>query len=526
MIKSIRIKNLRALRDTEEVDIKPLTILLGKNSSGKSTFLRTFPLMTQSSNKRLRNAIAWFDDNLVDFGDFSTSLNREAAKKDEAIEISLRLGKLEEYLKNPLSNYTYRQLVNSRIFNDSVVTVSFRSMPDGKGTYISEVAFGIRDEKVTISFSYKGKTGSISVNGTTVETPQMKWSEKHIFEFLPAIRIEVFEEDTTRYSYSRRYNFMENLRKWTVSPLLKYCSARFTHYEKLYSFINEWNIDKNECLERFKKFKPVKSLQDQIKKWSVNSAGFKKIYNNILAYKILANWDYLSVALGDYFRSCDYAAPLRAEARRYYRNQGLQTDVIDAYGRNTSEFIDSLTETQRQSYNEYLESVLKVNIVVRNNMGHQSMNVISGDAETNITDVGFGYSQILPIISKLWLMQTRNRFTARNYYKSLYAVATIEQPELHLHPAMQAKLADAFIHAAINEEAKTTIIVETHSPTIINRIGRRIREGYIKTEDVNVVVFDKADATVNTAVHQMSYNEEGQIEDWPYGFFEPKNDPF
>ncbi len=70
MIKFIRIENLRSLKDTGFVELRPLTLLLGANSSGKSTFLRSFPLFTQSVNKKLRGALSWFDDSLVDFGDF------------------------------------------------------------------------------------------------------------------------------------------------------------------------------------------------------------------------------------------------------------------------------------------------------------------------------------------------------------------------------------------------------------------------------------------------------------------------
>lgn len=73
MITSIGIRNLRSLRDTSEIDIKPITILVGVNSSGKSTFLRSFPLFTQSIIKPIRGSISWFDDSLVDFGDYETA---------------------------------------------------------------------------------------------------------------------------------------------------------------------------------------------------------------------------------------------------------------------------------------------------------------------------------------------------------------------------------------------------------------------------------------------------------------------
>ena len=46
-MQSIEIKNLRSLKDTGRVELKPITLLVGANSSGKSTFLRTFPLLKQ-----------------------------------------------------------------------------------------------------------------------------------------------------------------------------------------------------------------------------------------------------------------------------------------------------------------------------------------------------------------------------------------------------------------------------------------------------------------------------------------------
>lgn len=75
MINQLRIRNLRSLQDTEVVEIRPIMILLGANSSGKSTFLRSFPLFTQSVNKKLRGPISWFDSAYVDFGDFKTAMN-------------------------------------------------------------------------------------------------------------------------------------------------------------------------------------------------------------------------------------------------------------------------------------------------------------------------------------------------------------------------------------------------------------------------------------------------------------------
>ena len=47
MLQAVRIEGLRSLTDTGFIDIKPLTILVGENSSGKSTFIRFFPLLRE-----------------------------------------------------------------------------------------------------------------------------------------------------------------------------------------------------------------------------------------------------------------------------------------------------------------------------------------------------------------------------------------------------------------------------------------------------------------------------------------------
>ncbi|MEC4853537.1 MAG: AAA family ATPase, partial [Jaaginema sp. PMC 1079.18] len=68
-MEEIRIERLRCLSDTGDISIKPITILLGQNSSGKSTFLRVFPLLKQSVESRTTGPILW-NGRLVDFGNY------------------------------------------------------------------------------------------------------------------------------------------------------------------------------------------------------------------------------------------------------------------------------------------------------------------------------------------------------------------------------------------------------------------------------------------------------------------------
>lgn len=84
-MKKIRIENLRSLSDTGVIDIKPITVLVGKNSIGKSTFLRTFPLLKQTMITNRSEPILWYSPDLVDFGNFNVSL----CKKTKTDSINL-----------------------------------------------------------------------------------------------------------------------------------------------------------------------------------------------------------------------------------------------------------------------------------------------------------------------------------------------------------------------------------------------------------------------------------------------------
>ena len=88
----------------------------------------------------------------------------------------------------------------------------------------------------------------------------------------------------------------------------------------------------------------------------------------------------------------------------------------------------------------------------------------------SLVDVGFGTSQVLPIVFEL--MANKNR------------LILIEQPELHLHPSAQAEIAELFLDSIKN---KNQLVVETHSATLIERIRRLIRNGTFDPEDATII---------------------------------------
>jgi len=127
-------------------------------------------------------------------------------------------------------------------------------------------------------------------------------------------------------------------------------------------------------------------------------------------------------------------------------------------------------------------------------------------------DVGIGISQVLPVLVSAYAAKNR--------------VLAIEQPEIHLHPALQADLGDVFIQAALSHGNQC--IIETHSEHLLLRIMRRMRETAqgknqsrpaVKPPDV-MVLFVERDST-RSIVREMPLNERGElVKAWPGGFFE------
>lgn len=108
------------------------------------------------------------------------------------------------------------------------------------------------------------------------------------------------------------------------------------------------------------------------------------------------------------------------------------------------------------------------------------------------------------------------------------SLVTIEQPEIHLHPALQSELADVFIESALGER-KNTFILETHSEHLILRLLRRIRESRVQKPSSGVQKVTPDDIAIlfvlsterGSEVRQLRVDERGQLIDpWPGGFFE------
>ena len=319
----------------------------------------------------------------------------------------------------------------------------------------------------------------------------------------------------------------------SIKLLLSKCSGRLKNYVRLESVLRATTFDRGKFLNRMKYITNLKSFNDSVENWTVTTPDFKKLYSLYVLQKIPYVFEMINNEIAQFYKQCSYVAPMRAEANRYTRLQGLQVDEVDAFGRNMVEFVASQGPKAKLALDNYLKNLLGITIDVSDDSGQKTLHVRKDDEDFSIADVGFGYSQILAIATKMWhtqyLKQPEVLVGIYRYRTVQRSMILIEQPELHLHPIMQAKITDGFlktINKAKEDNYNLKYIIETHSPTIISRIGRRVREGRISPDDVNVLLFEKDKETKDTIIKKAIFNNKGQIKNWPYGFFDPKDDEF
>ncbi|EKS6366241.1 DUF3696 domain-containing protein, partial [Enterobacter hormaechei] len=138
------------------------------------------------------------------------------------------------------------------------------------------------------------------------------------------------------------------------------------------------------------------------------------------------------------------------------------------------------------------------------------------DTRTNTivtpVDVGFGIGQVMPIITEAVVSKN--------------TTICVEQPEIHLHPKLQAHLADLFIDSVNAKKNNNQWIIETHSEALMLRIQKRIRQERINKSLVKVyyVISD----TEGSKIIDLPLDDEGDFTElWPEGFFEERlNDLF
>lgn len=535
---SIQLENFRSLKNTGPQKLSPITILVGQNSSGKSSFLRAFPLLKQSISKRTSGPILWAGDidDYVDFGSFEETVTHDGAK-NISFGFSFTLSfdpNLRRYSSNLYPNIIWA--INS---DKSPINVKyhFSICSTNSHEFVSFLSIELNNTK----FSFDLIHNTIQVDDYTIpiDSSDMISSDNRIiaendwyqeitsttafsrcFEFrLPDIS-ECYKK-LLRYSTKSKKATVKFDQSLSINVSMAYIGYFLIQGKSISEIIKLANNSSNELSIDLLEYVPIICSHLTNK----NTVSKEHIPELLKLYFFYGCFSIIDGYIFEYFKQVHYIAPIRATAERYYRLRNLSIDEIDYQGKNLAIFINSLSTTSLKKFQSWTNKYFGFSVGVSRSSGHLSLYIMldGSNNRINISDSGFGYSQILPIITQLWELSSRS--DSANSFKAPLIIA-IEQPELHLHPAMQARLSKAFIASidlAKQNGFNLQIIIETHSETIINYFGRAIAHKELTSDDVSVILFDKKPGEIITNVTNSFYDKYGFLNNWPIGFFAPED---
>lgn len=226
----------------------------------------------------------------------------------------------------------------------------------------------------------------------------------------------------------------------------------------------------------------------------------------------------LQYGLESLLRDLLYLGPLRSSPRRIYTWSGAELPDMGATGEYVVNTVLSSREQRKGALNkpgadiaiaEWLKRLGLVHdfrvepLVEGRRLFEVKVRKSPASPEVLLTDIGFGVSQILPVLALCFCAPEESTLI-------------LEQPDIHLHPSAQAGLADVLIEAM--DRRGVQILFESHSEHLLRRIQRRIAEGSIKQDDIGLF-FCSMEEDGSSSLSHLELDEYGNIANWPKDFF-------
>lgn len=438
MIKQLRVQKFKSWKDTETMRLAPLTGLFGANSSGKTAILQLLLMMKQTVESTDRSRILHTGDERT-YTDLGTFVDL-VFRHDVPASLTIELG--------------WSPTKPIKVFD-----------PEKVG---EKVLFNIND--LTFESTIRGDADSIAV-------------ERFQYRF-------THSQQSYCFGMSRQSEAGSNVTR----PEYELISSG---YETRRARGKPWPLPA-----------PVKCY------------GFPDRVN--ASYQNLGFLADLVLAFEELFQGIYYLGPLREYPHRIYQWAGDQPQDVGKRGeqaisallaaRARGMTVSTGPRKRRRNVDERVAEWLKelklihefeLRAIAENRRDYELRVQRSRYAPSVlITDVGFGVSQILPVLVLC-------------YYAPEGSTLILEQPEIHLHPAVQAGLADVFIDVIKTRDIQ--IILESHSEHLLRRLQRRVAEGMF-TPDQAALYFTRMDQGQSQMDH-LQLDLYGNIANWPDGFF-------
>jgi predicted ATPase len=580
-LKKIFLHNFKSVKDAE-VPISPLTVVVGANSSGKSTLLQSVLSLSQAMSKELNGTIYPLNGEIIRLGSFAEARSFFAESSDAAVRIGFELE--TDYLSGRRSSregfrVDYRiktefEIVSSGSENSGTAQVS-RILIDSKGddhtpgdsSFLMNANLVFNSDILnrdgrrsrassectgTVNDLSDNKIYSVDFSKFSGLMPASLWERKDTAVLLADQIIKAVEEFLARELKNERGKLKnllmsgQELKSFEDNAVEIVCRIFEDLVNNNYSGFDDdeeeivfYSFDESLTFEH-----GVQKLSPQQKKILANLVAISSRDQIVSALERASSLPFktgertarqigggIGVSLEDISQivrnfarnKIKYLGPIRLVPKVNYDPSSGRPDVGSS-GEFTAYVLHVLGQEKFQlplpsGVREYVSLNEAVNLWL-DSFGLASsaktaengrlgiglrLNLLSGGNEVDLTSVGVGVSQVLPVIVSCLIAKKGT-------------VLLLEQPELHLHPKLQMDLADFLIACC---KSGRQIIVETHSEHMVSRIRRRIAESTgSELEDLVGILFAEQKNGV-TQYRSPSINKFGGLgSDWPDGFLD------
>jgi hypothetical protein len=492
------LENFQGFLGTQHVELAPITVIFGSNAAGKTSISRALRLLKQSHvETQQKGGVAFsFQGDGIDLVDFKSTIFAGDRHLPLGIELQLPVA---SYISERIESASIRlvQLVDFQIgtqlyddekekpiflpldHSETSIVIKFDGLPnlsiESKHFNRKKFVEMVKSAREIADTPTKEKIAELDF--ATENLDEMATFDFHfehpIWQEIAASLFQELDENA-----GSRYDLME-LHKQLTSEFLGDMLVKLQGYGALHFDFGLPQLDEN-LAEEFCQFRLEPEWQD-----------FFQMFFAQLGWLFTDIRGELESNLGNF----EFIGPLRSVPRKVEIEKRLTKSILDN-SEKVNEWLARFTDSRYQveTIRTGVGGAEELEVVTR--LVHDRFTGVSVPFEM----VGTGLSQILPVLESAF--RTRGPLSLD---KAISAASTIyvEQPELHLHPQMQAEVATMFVEAHSN--SGNNFILETHSESILLRLQKHIRDGDLSPTDVSII-FVEASPYIEGEITQKRFN--------------------
>jgi len=455
-VQAIRLQNFMGFQDTGWLELRNINLLFGRNSTGKSAILRALLLLRQSLHSRPQDGpLTFVAEDGLDLGGYRQLV------RDQKLERNISFWFCCEFAQ---TFYPPVPEEDDASDNNESTNAEIIIRGDRAGDVLEEIS-------IIGKLAAEGEPKKVQVQYGL----HFRWDKKLKQSKLSAIELlhdkPILQAAEPTQSTDRAWKFDSEYPRLFNSEQERYDYDEEGQEEVL--------LPDSELFLREGFLPGLRLLEDAMSMSDEDEYGNEK---RLTAYSdpFRRCWLLLRELRHDitiFLQSIRYLGPLRAEPERFYYVAAQPGNRLDMRGRHVVQtYLTSQRNTANtdriDQINHWLDDTgVGKELILKPANQEKTIYELrlqesetAGKVKSNLREVGFGVSQVLPILIQAMLAPEGS-------------TVLIEQPELHLHPAAQAELGDLFIRAAAQNNIR--LIIETHSEHLLLRLRRRMAESTV-----------------------------------------------